>query len=229
MLNTRAIGVAVVGLSLLSLLCSPEAAVAAGSVRAPVSQPDEQPVPQAEAVVSTLQSGLHRAMRASDVQDYDERFAELEPVIKRTHHIAYLGQTILRQQWDGFSKDQKIRFLKVFERLSIANYAARFDSYSGERFRLLSSRRMREGVAFVRTELVKSDGETVSLDYVLRDFDDGWRIINIVADGVSEVATKRTEYGAVIKEGGLDKLINKLEDQIERLESGEEEPISQSD
>jgi len=197
----------------------------------PGSPANTETVPEAEHVVSSLQDALIDAMRHADAETYEQRAARLEPVIAKTHHLAYLGQSILRDHWKDLDKDDKLRFLRVFSRLSLANYASRFDSYSGERFRIVSSRLMRDNLAFVRTELIKADSDTVSLDYALRKFDEGWRIINIVADGVSEVATKRTEYDAIISKYGLDKLIDDIEDQIARLQApdDDQDQPSQSD
>jgi len=196
----------------------------------PNSPANTETVPEAERVVSSLQDALVDAMRHAHAETYEQRAARLEPIITKTHHLAYLGQSILRDHWKDLDKDDKIRFLRVFSRLSLANYASRFDSYSGERFQVVSSRLMRENLAFVRTELVKADSDTVSLDYALRKFDEGWRIINIVADGVSEVATKRTEYDAIISKHSLDRLITDIEDQIARLRApDDDDQPSQSD
>ena len=45
----------------------------------------------------------------------------------------------------------------------------------------------------------------------------GWRIINIVADGVSDLALKRAEYQRVFASGGIDGLVAELEQQTRAL------------
>ena len=57
----------------------------------------------------------------------------------------------------------------------------------------------------------------VSLGYLLRAGRQGWRIINIVADGVSDLALKRAEYQRVFASGGIDGLVAELEQQTQRL------------
>ena len=57
----------------------------------------------------------------------------------------------------------------------------------------------------------------VSLEYLLQQDAMGWRIINIVADGVSDLALKRAEYQRVFASGGIDGLVAELEQQSERL------------
>ncbi len=57
----------------------------------------------------------------------------------------------------------------------------------------------------------------MSFEYLLQQGSGGWRIVNIVADGVSDLALKRAEYQRVLASGTLDTLIKELESQTERL------------
>jgi phospholipid transport system substrate-binding protein len=63
----------------------------------------------------------------------------------------------------------------------------------------------------------------VRFDYLLHRSEGRWTILNIVADGVSDLATKRAEYRSVLKARGLDGLIRKLRDQIARYAAGEKD------
>ena len=65
---------------------------------------------------------------------------------------------------------------------------------------------------------IKRDGQAdVSLEYLLQQDQQSWRIINIIADGVSDLALKRAEYQRVFASGGIDGLIAELEQQTQRL------------
>ena len=72
----------------------------------------------------------------------------------------------------------------------------------------------------VRTELVRPADEAIHLDYVLHQVQGRWRIINVVAEGVSDLSLKRADYGSVIKREGFDTLMQKLDGQIADLERG---------
>ena len=69
----------------------------------------------------------------------------------------------------------------------------------------------------VSTAVVRADQPDVALEYLLQNNSDSWRIINIVADGVSDLALKRAEYQRVFASGGIEGLIAELEQQTERL------------
>jgi phospholipid transport system substrate-binding protein len=52
---------------------------------------------------------------------------------------------------------------------------------------------------------------------LLQQDETGWRIVNIIADGVSDLALKRAEYQRVFASGGLDGLLAELNAQTENL------------
>ena len=85
----------------------------------------------------------------------------------------------------------------------------------------VSSKPARKGRELVRTvlEVNNISADNVSLDYLLQETDGKWRIVNVVANGVSDLSLKRADYGAVIKSQGFDSLVVRLNDQIADLES----------
>jgi phospholipid transport system substrate-binding protein len=68
----------------------------------------------------------------------------------------------------------------------------------------------------VETILTKSNGEKVQFNYLLRQNKNDWRIINIIVDGVSDLAVRRAEYASILKSDGFSPLMAKIEDQIGR-------------
>jgi phospholipid transport system substrate-binding protein len=69
----------------------------------------------------------------------------------------------------------------------------------------------------VTTAAARANQPDVSLEYLLHQADGGWRIINVVADGVSDLALKRAEYQRLYASGGIDGLLAALEEQTQRL------------
>ena len=63
----------------------------------------------------------------------------------------------------------------------------------------------------IKTELIKTDGTAIRLNYLLRKNSKGWQIIDIFLKGsISELATKRSEYTATIKKDGLEGLVRRI-------------------
>jgi phospholipid transport system substrate-binding protein len=58
----------------------------------------------------------------------------------------------------------------------------------------------------VRSRIIKADGEPVKVDYMMRRNGEGWLISDVYLDG----ATRRSEFGAILKNEGIDGLIAAL-------------------
>jgi len=71
---------------------------------------------------------------------------------------------------------------------------------------------------YVHASLTPADGEDVILAYTLERKSDGWQIVNVVADGVSDLALRRAEYSRVIRNGGFEALMEHLDEQIAALD-----------
>ncbi len=98
--------------------------------------------------------------------------------------------------------------------MSIATYANRFDGYSGERFKTISGEELKRGNRLVKTLLIKANGEEIELDYILHQNNDQWRIINVIAEGVSDLSLKRADYTSYLKKYSFDALLEKLNEKI---------------
>lgn len=187
---------------------------------APAAAPATEGDPAAP--VERLHAALLEAWRSG--ADFPARVQQLTPVVADTLDLKLMARFTLGDAWGRLDPDQQQEFVDLFRRLTVATYADRFDDYSGERFETLETRELPGGRALVRTALVKADGERVSLDYLLHRADQRWRIANILAKGVSDLAVKRSEYRSVIQRQGFPALKSQLEARVQALGDGEDSP-----
>ena len=170
------------------------------------------------APVETLHRTLLEVMQAASRSGAaTSRERSLEPVVRKVFDLGRLARVALGPHWNALDSRQRTRMVDVVFRYTVASYAARFDGYSGERFETTGTRPLRRGRVVVRTLLHPPDGEPVRLDYVVQPAPDGWRIVNVIADGVSELALRRAEYEAVMAAEDFEALIGRLELQIADL------------
>lgn len=176
----------------------------------------------AVATVDKLHAALLDIMQNAESLGLAGRRDRIAPVIRRSLDLPFIARFALGRHWSGMSTEQQDAFVDVFSRWTIVHYASQFNSYSSERFKTMSSKPARRGRVLVRTVLEVNDdpAENVALDYLLHEIDGKWRIVNVIANGVSDLSLKRADYGAVIKAQGLDSLVSKLDAQISDLESG---------
>jgi len=170
-------------------------------------------------VVNHFQSLLLDVMQNATTLGFAGRFARLEPAVKQSHALSRIARLTIGRHWRALDTQQQTRFVSTFTRLVIATYAHQFHSYSGETFNTKTVRTLKRGRMLVRTELIKSNGKRVHLDYVLRHRKNHWLIINIIAEGVSDLALKRVEYSSVIDRNGFNYLLSLLESKIVHYQS----------
>jgi phospholipid transport system substrate-binding protein len=65
--------------------------------------------------------------------------------------------------------------------------------------------------ATVRTEVKKSTGEKVAVNFSLHKTDSGWKAWDVVIEGISYVKSFRTDFAAEIQQKGLDEVITRME------------------
>lgn len=174
----------------------------------------------AERVITTLQDGLIQTMRQGQKAGYNGRLKLIAPVIQQTHDLAAIIRSVLGAHWAKLDADQQQAITQAFQANSIATYADRFDQYDGEQFKVIEQIQLPRGRVLVRSQLVRVDGNPVNFDYVMNRSSEGWRIINIVVDGVSDLALKRAEYSAVLQKNGIAALIDMLKQKTARIEQG---------
>ena len=172
------------------------------------------------ATVDNLHAALLDIMQNAESLGFAGRRDRIAPVVRESLDLPFIARFSLGRHWKGLGAEQQDSFTQVFSRWTVAHYAARFNGYTSEQFKTISSAPARRGRELVRTVLEVNDdpADNVKLDYLLHDRDGKWRIVNVIANGVSDLSLKRADYGALIKTQGLDSLVVKLEGQISDLE-----------
>ena len=96
-----------------------------------------------------------------------------------------------------------------------SSYTSRFNDYDGQTFVIVESSSIASNRTRVKSVL-NTNSEVVNLDYQLLTRDDTWRIYDIVANGVSDLSLKRSNYAALFASGGLEAVIADIRDSINK-------------
>jgi phospholipid transport system substrate-binding protein len=146
------------------------------------------------------------------------RYGKLEPLILGTFDVPFMARLSIGAPWARLSTDQKRRAAQAYGRYITAVYTTRFDGYSGERFEVLGEQQIKHGT-LVKSRIVKSNGEPVSVNFILHDNDIAWQIRDVYLEGaISELATRRSEFSAVLRSSGIDALIASLNKKADDLQ-----------
>ncbi len=168
-------------------------------------------------IVERLHTALIGVMQQADALGFEGRYEVLAPTVSASYNLSLMARVTIGRHWNRLNEDEQARFIDAFTRMTMVNYASRFDDYSGERFEFVARDQTGRTVR-IKTRLVKVDGEPIRLDYILRRYDGEWRIIDVLAKGsYSELATRRSEYTSIVKRQGFPALMSKLDKKITEL------------
>lgn len=168
------------------------------------------------ASVTALHEGLIAAAR-DEPTSVRLRYQRLAPIISATHDLPFIAQFATRRYWDDFGSEQREIFIERFSQLSSMTYAARFESVSTGTFQIERSEEMESGRVQVMATIRRDAQLDIPLEYLLHETPAGWKIINVIADGVSDLALKRAEYRAVMEDGGFADLLVYIEERLAAL------------
>src|SRR6266568_1191742 len=161
--------------------------------------------------VQNFHETLISAMKDARTLGESGRYARIEPVIHRLFDLPLMTRLAIGASWATLSPAQQQTATAAFGTYITATYADRFDSYSGQRLEVIGQHPSGSGIT-VKTRIVKSNGEPVSVDYAMRQNDGTWQICDVYLDGaISQLATQRSEFGAILRRDGFDGLIAALQ------------------
>lgn len=170
------------------------------------------------APIRAFYDALLDAMRRAKALGVHGRYDALAPVIRATFELAAMTRISVGPRWNSIPPEQQQALIDGFTRMTIATYASRFDGYSGERFEVDPAVETRKTGSVVHTRLVQSNGEPIAINYLMRHSAAGWQVVDVYLTGViSELATRRSEFGAILDAGGPTKLIDTLKRQTDQL------------
>jgi phospholipid transport system substrate-binding protein len=148
---------------------------------------------------------LMKNARALGVRGRDQR---LRPVMEATFNLPAMTRIAVGPPWTGFAGPQQLALVRAFSDWSVATYASRFDGYGGESFETLGETPRPNGDVLVNTRLNRPGDAPVLLNYLLRE----GRIVDVYLTGtISELASRRAEFTALLREGGPERLVAELQ------------------
>lgn len=178
-------------------------------------------VDPAVARIRAFYAALLAAMRDAERLGVRGRYDKLAPTVRDTFDLAAMTRIAIGPDWSAIAAEQQAPLIANFSRMTIATYANRFDGYVGERFEVEPAPDVRATGRVVRTRIVPGSGEPVILNYLMRGAGNDWKVIDVYLTGtISELAARRSEFGAILKSGGPGALIQSLQQQADRLLRG---------
>jgi len=166
-------------------------------------------------VKTTADDVLEIVKNDKDIQAGDQKkiFQLAEEKILPNFNFDRVSSLVLGKYWTRASKDQQDAFQREFRSLLLRTYATALSKYRNQIIEY-KPMRMQPGdtKVTVKTQVIQTDGPPIAIDYGLEKFPDGWKVYDIVIEGVSLVTNYRGQFSNEIRQSSLDGLIQKLTD-----------------
>ena len=147
----------------------------------------------------------------------DEREKRLHAFLKDDFAMEKIGRFAAGKFWRQMSTDQQQQYQQLFEKWILKTYSIKFGGYSGETMHVLKTIKAGQTDVFVRTKINSSSGRAIKVDWRVRNIKNNYKIIDVVVEGVSMLVTQKAEFGAVLRQRGIDGLIRILQSQLDRM------------
>ncbi|MEY3466608.1 MAG: hypothetical protein RL603_2208 [Pseudomonadota bacterium] len=154
------------------------------------------------------------ARRSEFRKNPDRLYGVVERVLLPHFDVEYASRLVLGKHYRGATPEQRKRFVDAFYGSLMGNYGDALIEFTGDRIKVLPTPVPADATAaVVRTEVKRSNGEKIPVNYVLRKTETGWKAWDVVIEGVSYVKSFREDFGSDIDQNGLDAVIQRLESQ----------------
>jgi phospholipid transport system substrate-binding protein len=130
-----------------------------------------------------------------------KRESEFRRLFLKNFDVNTISRFVTGNHWRDASEADRAEFRKLFEDYVVSAYAARLSQYSGEQFQVKDEVAAGDDI-MVNSVIIRPQGPPVRVEWRVRNSSDGPRIIDVVVEGVSMAITQRSEFTAVMQQGG---------------------------
>ena len=167
-----------------------------------------------EVVMATADQVLARLVaERADIEANPRKLYSLinELVIPHFDFLSMSKWVLGKTNWRSSSEGQREQFVNEFRTLLVRTYAKALLEYSDEKIIYKPVEANPESnIVTVETQVKQSGGNLIPIDYKLHTSDGEWKVVDVVVDGISLVATYRGSFAAEIRKNGIESLIAKL-------------------
>ena len=171
-------------------------------------------------VVERFQESLLAVMKGAKKSSVQERYDQLLPRIEEAFFLPLMVKYACGSYWESATRAQRDKLVIAFKRMNISTVATLFNGYSGQLFKTIRERPAPQNTRIVETKIIDPDKSFVDLAYRMARIRNHWRIIDVIVDnGITELTVRRSEYNNILKNKGIQGLIDSLNAKADELMS----------
>lgn len=147
-------------------------------------------------------------------QARDAKIVKIRSIVNEIFDYMELSRRTLGREWTKFNAQQQNEFVKLFGDLLEKTYADKLLSYSNEKVVFDKESMLREDQAEVTSNILTADGKKIPLDYRMIRKEAGWRVYDVIIEGISLVKNYRDQFRDILAKDSPEEVLKMLRDKV---------------
>ena len=122
-----------------------------------------------------------------------------------------MSKRALGQHWKNRTPEEKKEFVELFTNILKDAYIGKTDTYSGEKVVIVSEMQDKK-YATVQTKIITNKGTEISVNYNMSNNPGGWKIYDVIIEGVSLVNNYRSQFNNILIKSSYKELVQKIKE-----------------
>lgn len=148
--------------------------------------------------------------------DREAQIGKIRAIINQVFDYTELSRRALGKDWNAFTPEQQREFTALFGSMLEKTYADRILAYTSERIEFDGELELREGQVGVSSVIHTADSRQIPLNYRAIRKDGGWRVYDVVIEGISLVQNYRSQFREIMAKQPPEELIRSLRDKARK-------------
>ena len=144
------------------------------------------------------------AVAADTTLTPEQRDQTLRKVLLGGFEVDTIGRIVLGRYWRSATPTQLAEYRRLFAQYLIDRFVNRFVRYGGASIAYTGARSAKRNFAVIESHITVPGQSSVSVDWLVRNANDGPRVIDLIVNGLSMAVTQRFEFTAIIESHGGD-------------------------
>lgn len=134
--------------------------------------------------------------------DRQMKQAKFHQLLARDFDMPLIARFALGRHWRTIGNAERQAYVDAFSRFVLKTYAGQLTNAKIKAFEVVANQLAGKRDVMVQTRVVRDNGQILKLVWRLRARNGAYRVIDVVAEGISLALTKRQEFAAIIRANG---------------------------
>lgn len=145
----------------------------------------------------------------------NQRLPKLVTILDQSTDLKTVARLVVGRYWRQATPQQQADYTDLFRQFTIVTIASQLNNYGGQTYQITGSHAVDDTDTIVTSKILRPGQQPANVDWRVRKGPDGFKIIDVIGEGVSAVVTWRQEYAEVLQNSGFDALLSRLREQID--------------